>query len=210
MLQPARPWLATALRRALALAAAGVLAACATLPQAPPPERIHSGRFAVTTTLDGHSENTTGRFILAVSGPHLTLDLATPLGTTLARIQTSPAGAVLSVPGPAGLREAHGRDAEALAEEVLGWPLPAAGIGDWIEGRPAPGRASRVQDADGRIDLIEQDGWTIEVAERFDGGAPRRLVFTRPALPARGMAPPAPAITLRLVLDDGVPADVPR
>lgn len=198
------------MRGAAATAAALALAACATLPQAPPPERVHAGRFAATTTLDGRSENTTGRFTLAVGGPQLTLDLATPLGTTLARIETGPAGAVLSVPGAGGLREARGRDAEALAEEVLGWPLPVAGIGDWIEARPAPGRPSRVQTVDGRVGRIEQDGWTIDIAERFDAGAPRRLVFTRPALPARGMAPPAPAITLRLVLDDGAPTEPPH
>jgi outer membrane lipoprotein LolB len=182
------------------------LAACASLPPMPVPERVHAGRFAATTThADGRSENTTGRFTLAVGPERLVLDLATPLGTTMARIETGPEGAVLRAPGAGGMQEVRGRDAEALAEEVLGWPLPATGIGDWIVGRPAPGRPSRVEQIDGQVRSLAQDGWTIRIAERFDSGAPRRLVFARPAQPARGMAPPSPAITLRLVLDDGAP-----
>jgi outer membrane lipoprotein LolB len=193
------------LRALAAVTLAAWLTGCATLP-APSPsasdtDRVHAGRFAATTTLDGKRENTTGRFQLRVDRERLLLDLATPIGTTLARIESGPAGVVLRTPGDDG-REVRSRDAEALALEVLGWPLPVAGIGDWIEGRPAPSRPSRLQpDADGTTGFA-QDGWTIAIAERFDSGAPRRLVMTRPAQSAAAGAPAAPAITLRLVLDE--------
>ena len=187
--------------RATLAAAAVVVTACASLPEQADPARVHTGRFAATTTLDGRSENTTGRFTLVVRGPRLQLDLATPIGTTLARIESGPDGALLRTSTADGLEEARGRDAQALAEQVLGWPLPVAGIGDWILGRPAPASSSRTQSEDGRIRAIEQDGWTIEIAERFDTGDPRRLVFTRAARPGGPLTPPAPAITLRLVLD---------
>jgi outer membrane lipoprotein LolB len=108
---------------------------------------------------------------------------------------------VLRTPGDDG-REVRSRDAEALALEVLGWPLPVAGIGDWIEGRPAPNRPSRMQAGPDGTTGFEQDGWTIAIAERFDSGAPRRLVMSRPAQGAAEHAPAAPAITLRLVLDE--------
>lgn len=182
------------------MALVALLAGCATLPAPPPPERVHAGRFAATTTLDGRSENTTGRFTLSVAGPRLTLDLATPLGTTLARIDSTPDSAVLRVPGAQGVQEAHGRDASTLAEEILGWPLPVGGIGDWIVGRSAPGRPARVEGEP--ASLIEQDGWRIEVQERFDSGAPRRLSFARAARAGSALSTPAPAITLRLVLDE--------
>jgi outer membrane lipoprotein LolB len=201
---------AGAVRALPAIAAALWLAACATLPAVQEAERTHAGRFAATTSLDGRSENTTGRFTLSVSGPRLVLDLASPLGTTMARIESGPDGALMRAPGSDGLQDARGRDAEALALQVLGWPLPVAGIGDWIVGRPAPARPSRTQGNDGRLQTIEQDGWTIEIAERFDTGEPRRLVFVRPARPGNALTPAAPAITLRLVLDEPAPLATER
>jgi outer membrane lipoprotein LolB len=177
-------------------AAALALAGCATLPPQAALERVHSGRFAATTTLDDRRENSSGRFTLSVGGDRLVLDLSSPVGTTLARIDVGAQGATLRTADNGATRQ--GRDAEALALEVLGWPLPAAGIGDWIEGWPAPGRPSRATERDGAVAAIEQDGWTIEIAERFAAGSPRRIVISRPALGE------APAITLRLVLDEPV------
>jgi len=198
------------IRSIRALAAVGIvaIAGCATLPAVAPPDRIHAGRFAATTTFDGKSENTTGRFTLAITGAQLVLDLATPLGTTLARVESGPAGAVLRAPGATGMQEARGANAEVLAEELLGWPLPVQGIGDWIVGRPASARPSRTRSEDGQVRTIEQDGWTIEIAERFASGAPRRLVFMRAGRPGGLFALPAPAITLRLVLDEYATAGV--
>jgi outer membrane lipoprotein LolB len=191
-------------RRLAGGAAALALAACATLPEFGAVERVHAGRFAATTVLDGRSENTTGRFTLAVAGHRLLLDLSSPLGTTLARIESGAGGAVLRLPGD-GEREVRGRDAEALAEELLGWTMPVAGIADWIVGRPDPRRPSRAF-ADGAGGQgFEQDGWQIELAERFGDDSPRRLVMTRPARAAVPPTPPAPAITLRLVLDEPAP-----
>lgn len=172
--------------------AALALAACATLPATGPAERTHAGRFSVATALADKRESASGRFELRVWRESLTLDLSAPLGATVARIETGPDGARLTVPGSPP-REVRGPSAEALADEVLGYALPVSGMADWILGRPAPGRDAR-RSADGNV--IEQDGWTIHVLERFDGAAaPRLLRFERAG------APNVPAITLRLVLD---------
>jgi outer membrane lipoprotein LolB len=182
--------------RLAALVGAGGLVACASLPPQPPAERMHTGRFSATVRLADRQENLSGRFALSVRGTALTLDLASPLGTTLARIEAGPDGARLTEPGSPP-RELSGPSAEALAEQALGFPLPASGIGDWILGRPVAQRAARTTQQDGHIDAIEQDGWTIRVLERFaSSGLPRRLSFERPAHAA------APAIRLQLVLDD--------
>lgn len=82
--------------------AAVLLGACASLPPPLPPERSYSGRFAATATLDGRSDSQSGRFVLQTRGAELTLDLATPLGTTLARLQDGPEGARLRAPAPDG------------------------------------------------------------------------------------------------------------
>jgi outer membrane lipoprotein LolB len=169
------------------------VAGCATLP-APLPERSYSGRFSATATQGGQRENVSGRFVLQVSGPIQTLDLATPLGSTMARIEIGPDGARAT---GAQLQETRGPDAEALAEQLLGWRLPVSGLADWLAGRAAPGRPARVEHADGRIAGIEQDDWII-VIEETDAQTlrPRRLLLRRAA------AAQAPAVDLRLIVDD--------
>jgi outer membrane lipoprotein LolB len=178
---------------ALALAVA-LLGACATLAPVREAERVHQGRFSVTATWPDRTENSSGRFSLAVHSDGITLDLSSPLGNTLARIDTDRSGARLTAPAAnGGLQRLQGPSADALAEQVLGWPLPVSGIGDWIVGRPEPARPYRAPEAE----TIEQDGWKIRVLDRFGAdGAPRRLAFERPA------AANSPAVNVRLVLDE--------
>lgn len=179
------------MRLALAAFVVSLVAGCATLPAPPAADRTHVGRFSVNAT-GARQESATGRFELRVLRDALTLDLSAPLGATLARFETGPGGAQLTVPGSPP-RVVRGRSPDELADEVLGYTLPVSGMADWILGRPAPGRASKQSD-DGSV--FEQDGWTIRVLERFaDGKQPRLLTFQRPG------AASAPEINLRLVLD---------
>lgn len=169
-----------------------LLAACATV--VAPPERSYAGRFAATATRGEQRESVSGRFSLEVRGTRQTLDLATPLGTTLARIDIEPGQARAT---GTQMPELRGPDADDLTEQLLGWRLPVGGLADWIEGRPAPGRAARIERDAGRIVLIEQDGWTIHLPETFETGArPRRLLFERAG------GPGIPAVSLRLILDE--------
>jgi outer membrane lipoprotein LolB len=189
-------WICGASRRALAatLTSAALLTACATTPSVSPPDRAYSGRFAVTTAFGEKRENVSGRFNFEVRGPQQVLELASPLGTTVARIEVEPGGA--RAIGPQ-MQEVRGADADALSEQLLGWRLPVAGLADWIEGRPVAQRAARVQRDGDRIALIDQDGWEIRLSEYFEGfGRPRRLSLERPA------GPGTPSVLLRLVVDE--------
>jgi len=186
-------------RRALALAAllGALLSACASL--APPSgERLYDGRFSLTADDGTRSDTSTGRFVLAVRGDGMTLDLSSPLGTTVARIDDSRGTARLIVPGRAD-DAAVDAGLDALTQRVLGWRLPVAGLPDWIRGLPAAGRPSRFLD-DARRDAFEQDDWSIRVVERFGDDTPRRIDLDRPA-----GADGAPRMAVRLVLD-GPPA----
>jgi outer membrane biogenesis lipoprotein LolB len=186
---------------ALAAAAAG----CATLPAAPPAQRTYEGRFSATARLHDRSENVSGRFSLHVHAEALTLDLVSALGNTLARFELAPGIARIRAPDSAGrMQDFTGASAEDLSQRLLGFALPAAGIAHWIEGRPAPQPppAAVVAGPGGLVTAIEQDGWSITVDDRFNGaGAPRRLTLTRPARPGTALQAPAPAVTLRLLLD---------
>jgi outer membrane lipoprotein LolB len=136
----------------------------------------------------------------------LTLDLATPLGTTLARLERDARGVRLTAPRDDGaMTTLQGTDPEALMQDAFGWAIPVDGLQHWIAGRPAPGTPAIVltERSTNTITGIEQNGWDISIQERFAGpsGTPRRLLATRPA------SGPAPSLTLRLVLDEpGTPA----
>jgi outer membrane lipoprotein LolB len=169
-----------------------VLAGCAA-PHGPA-EHSYSGRFSAIATQDDRRESVSGRFSLEVRGNRQTIDLATPLGTTMARIDVGPDGA--RAMGPQ-MQEVRGDDADALTERMLGWRLPVSGLSDWIEGRPAPGRVARVERDGDRPLRIEQDGWKVTLTEYFEGSnRPRRMILERPATAV------SPAVVLRLAIDD--------
>ena len=169
-----------------------LVAGCATAPEATP-DRVYVGRFSALATQGDKRESVSGRFSVAVRGDRQRIDLATPLGTTVARVEVGPEGASASGPG---MQEVRGPDADALAEALLGWRLPVSGLSDWIEGRPVPTRRAVLGHEGNRLVLIEQDGWTVRIDETFaTTGRPRLIVLERAA------APPAPGVVLRLVVD---------
>lgn len=167
------------------------------MPEAPAPLKNYSGRFALTAAAERQTENVSGRFAFAVHRHGITLDLVSPLGNTLARVQTQDGLATLIAPQSDGtLQTVRGNSAEALAQQVLGWTLPVSGLPAWIEGRPLENRPATVEPAGGLAESIAQDGWMIRVVERFeDSTAPRLLELQRPS------AAGAPAVRLRIVLD---------
>jgi outer membrane lipoprotein LolB len=184
----ARAW------RAAACLLAALAAGCATLP-AGAPGASYSGRFSLVVDGVDRHETASGRFALNVGPADVTLDLSTPLGTTVARVQSGPQGARLTVPSAGGLRTAQGPDPDALSLQVLGWTLPVSGIGDWIQGRPAAGRPYRLEPGEAGAARLEQDGWTIRYDARAPDGRIRRLDLSRP------QQGDAPAVSLRVVLD---------
>jgi outer membrane lipoprotein LolB len=173
----------------------GVLAAaCASLPAVGGGTR-YAGRFSLVVNGVDRHDAMSGRFALSVDRSGVTLDLSTPLGTTVARVQSGPEGARLTVPVAGGLHTEQGPDPDALSQQMLGWTLPVSGIGDWIEGRPAAGRPYQLDPGDGGAAGLQQDGWTIRFEARDPDGRLRRLDMSRPP---QG---DAPAVSLRVVLD---------
>lgn len=196
-------------RAALGLLAAAIFGGCTTLAPTEPPLHVYTGRFAAGISRGSERETVSGRFTLAAYPGRTTLDLASPLNNTLARIETDATrGATLTAPQPDGtLARWHGNSPDTLAESVLGYNLPVAGLADWIAGRSMPGRPARTFPETGPAQRIEQDGWIIVVDERFgDTGMPRRLSFDRAT-----DGPTGTSLKLRLVLDaPGEPEPMPR
>ncbi len=183
----------------LALLAAAVAGGCASFAPVEPASRTRSGRFAASIGRNGQREAVSGRFTLASSPDRTTLDLASPLGNTLARLEAAAGSATLTAPRADGtLASYHGDSPEALAEAVLGYRLPVSGLAEWIAGRAAPGRPARVFPQAGLAQRIEQDGWVIAIDERFaDTGRPRRLSLER-----GDDGQFSPSVRLRLIVDE--------
>lgn len=179
--------------RLLLAGCVAVMTGCATTPQSLA-DHTYAGRFSAVSTQADRRETVSGRFNLEVRGARQTIDLSTPLGTTVARIEVGPDGARATGPQ---MQEVQGPDADALTERLLGWRLPVSGLPDWVEGRPAAGRTAHVERDGERVSLIEQDGWTVRLTEYFSGSRrPRLMVLERPATSI------APGVVLRLVMDD--------
>lgn len=179
----------------LALAAA-VLAGCASPPRigdaAEGPSFDRAGRFALLVDhRDGKQDAVQGGFAWRDTPGGQRLDLANPLGNTLARIDLRPGRAMLTRTD--GTVE-EATDPDALVEQVLGSPIPVAGLRYWLRGRFAPGSVQHAErDADERLYRFEQQGWRVELS-RYDEQGPGLLRLRR--------TEPARDISLRLVVDD--------
>jgi outer membrane lipoprotein LolB len=167
-------------RGGLTLLLAGVLAACATPAriggQGPAFERV--GRFAVNLQPVAQAPYAAqGGFSWRDDGRTLRLDLSTPLGSVLARIQVRPG---LSVLERADGSHETAANPDALLALVWGHAMPVSGLRAWIRGQPVRGRqAQDVQrDGQGHLTAMEQDGWQVNLSD-YDDHGPRRVRLLR-------------------------------
>lgn len=173
----------------------GALAACATPGPADGDGEAgvfsRVGRFALRVESPaGKQEAVQGGFAWRDDGRALRLDLANPLGATLARVEAGRGGAVLTRSDGSQTAAA---DPDALVAEVLGSDVPVSGLRDWLRGRVDDGRASDLQrDESGRPERFVQDGWLARLS-RYDEEGPRLLQLERRQSGER--------INVRLVVD---------
>jgi len=167
------------------------LAGCASVPPAPAPVPVPAradeaplGNWTLTGRMgiQREGESLSGNLDWQHRGETDVLTLATPLGQAVARIERSRAGVVLEIPNRP---PRHAPDAETLTREALGYALPVEGLVWWVQARPDPARpAEVVRDASGRVERLEQDGWTIDYLQYADQ-RPRRLALSREGLELR-------------------------
>ena len=175
---PRRAWL----RGALAAGLGALLAACASVPDAPSGAAdgafSRNGRFAITVTeVSGQQQAVQGGFTWRDDGRRYQLDLTNPLGSTEARVEGEPGHAILTKADGTRLQADN---PDALADEALGGPVPVSSLRDWLRGRLAgDAQAAGVQrDAQGRPTAFEQDGWQARLS-RYDAQGPGLLVLQR-------------------------------
>jgi outer membrane lipoprotein LolB len=164
-------------RVALLILFALYLVACATPPAGlafDQSAQIREGRFALTAhNLRGEPTSLQGRFRLYEAPGQWQLDLMNPLGATLARLTVTPSEARLRTP------DAPDRvaiSADGLLADVLGAPVPANAMRDWLGGRvlDSTSVSAVTRDNEGRISAFVQAGWQVALS-RYDGQGPRLL-----------------------------------
>jgi outer membrane lipoprotein LolB len=130
-----------------------MLAACATQPK-PPAAPVGdmgpwSGRLALTVQ-DKPGESFAAGFELRGAPQRGELELVSPIGGILGRLQWEPGKAVLR----SGSRTTEYESIDALVTQVAGTPIPVAALFDWLRGvaTPVPGWAPDLsQLAQGRV-----------------------------------------------------------
>lgn len=200
------------LRLACTAALCWLLAGCAALvppaaPPAPAAEQVQrpyhdaielGGRLSVQYRRGAAEEALHGSFTWSQTPQRTLLTLLSPLGQTMAVIEVQAGQASLT---QAGRPPQVASDADALAQTALGWPLPVAGLRDWLQGfaRDAQGRAWIAPPEPGSA-VSTQDGWHLAyVSWQQDNPAasprPRRIDL------ARQTAEAGP-VNLRIVIDN--------
>ena len=175
-----------AVKFAAAVALAALSAACAQLQTAVPEKVVFelSARLAARYGAESFSGNLAWRH----AERNDEMLITTPLGQGVARIVREGDTVILTTAEP---KEYRASDAESLTEQVLGFRLPLAGLADWVRARPSAnaspsGDASFKADRspDGRLQKLEQSGWTIEY-QAYDGERPTRLRLLYPGIELR-------------------------
>ena len=159
-----------------------------------------AGRLSVRYQNNGKDEALHGSFTWSQHGGQTLVTLLSPLGQTLATIKTSPDGASLQ---QAGRPVQRATDADALAADALGWPLPVAGLRDWLQGIAVDVSGKRISAAPERTTAITTaDGWQL-LYPAWEGTAPaavrpRRIDLSR-------YTPQAGEVAIRIVIDSWQP-----
>jgi outer membrane lipoprotein LolB len=130
-----------------------------------------SGRLSVRYQNNGQEEALHGSFVWNQNPARTSITLLSPLGQTMAIIDVTRDGATLS---QAGQPVRMAADADALAAGTLGWPLPVAGLRDWLQGYAVDANGSRFIASPQTTDVATRDGWRIRYAGWQDDSPPNR------------------------------------
>jgi outer membrane lipoprotein LolB len=152
------------------------------------------GRFSVTypdSANAGQVQRASGRFRLEQRGPLILLELANPLGQTLANARLES--------GLARLMTAEGREFaaandQALLEQVFGWRVPVFALPAWLRGQ----FVSMPPVASGQPLQLEEAGWAVRISAWQDD-RPRVLQLSWPA--DSSTSGPREALRLQLIVD---------
>ncbi|QRX84662.1 outer membrane lipoprotein LolB [Glaciimonas sp. PAMC28666] len=171
-----------------------------------------SGRLSVRYQQDGKEQALHGSFTWAQTSQHTLVTLLSPLGQTLATIDITPQQSTLH---QAGQPSRTAADVDLLTAQALGWPLPIAGLREWLQGfgAGANGKPFSVNPtvSGGVSTVTTADRWSIQydtwqpiavqagsANSAQSGSLPKRIDLTRNTAQAGDVA-------IRIVIDSAQP-----
>ena len=157
-----------------------------------------NGRLSVRYQQNGRDEALHGSFTWAQTAHQATVTILSPLGQTLATIEVTPGHSSLT---QAGRPPRVAADVDALAADALGWPLPVAGLRDWLQGFAIDGSGHRVIATPSTTTAVATpEGWRIRYASWQDDDPtsphnhPKRIDLERSTAQAGD-------VSIRIVID---------
>jgi len=156
-----------------------------------------SGRLSVHYQSRGQNEAVHGGFAWTQNPERTNIALLSPLGQTLALIDVTPNGAKLTQAGQPARTAA---DPDALAAQALGWPLPVAGLRQWLQGFGINAKGERFVATPQAADVTTRDGWNIRYVDWQNDGPqapirPKRIDLARSTQQAGD-------VSIRIVIDN--------
>jgi outer membrane lipoprotein LolB len=185
-----------AIHRVAATALAFALAACASLQ---PPESVPSTvaandePFTIGGRMSARRDDSgiAGTFTWTHDAHRDAIDLATPLGQTIAQLEGGARGVTVRLQDGRTESAATWRE---LTERAFGVVIPVDGLSAWVRGAPRAGADATVErDSAARVSLLRQDGWEVTYAYADDAARrPSRVSLSYPG---------APPVEVRVVVD---------
>ena len=166
-----------------------------------------SGRLSILYSQNNQPQSLHGSFTWDQQQQHIVLSLLSPLGQTLAVIDSKPGVAILTQSGKAPLAA---DDVDLLVSQALGWPLPVSGLREWLQGfgertdgSPFVAHPSREPSR-----FTTRDGWALSYVDWQDDAAntarnrPKRIDLMR-------QTEQAGLVSIRIVISEWQTSDPP-
>jgi outer membrane lipoprotein LolB len=158
-----------------------------------------AGRLSVQYQQNGKPQSMQGKFSWTQSAEMTSIALLSPLGQTMAQIEIAPGKASLQQAGEP-LRQAT--DIGELTTQALGWPMPVAGLRNWLQGFALEDNGNKRPAMPDTQSGFSSDGWQVHYVS-WQGAAdtpayPKRIDLER-------ATPDAGVIGLRIVIDSWQP-----
>ena len=148
-----------------------LLAACASAPLQPSTRTTVDAAdtpFSIAGRISARrgDAGVTGAFTWTHDAAHDAIDLSTPLGQTLAKLEGGANGVEVRLPDGRTQTAATWRE---LTERAFGVTIPVDGMSAWVRGVPRAAEPFTIErDARGRPALLRQQGWEVVYAYADD------------------------------------------
>jgi outer membrane lipoprotein LolB len=127
-----------------------------------------NGSIAVNYQTNGEQHPVNGKFSWAQRPGRVDVSVFDPFGQTVAEITVTPDTATLTQPK----REPRtARDIDTLTQQTLGWPLPVAGLRDWLQGYAVDAQGKRFAASPANNNVVTRDGWRLRFVDWQKGTA---------------------------------------